>query len=209
MGKSYIAIALAHKACREGYSARYLRLPRLLQALHIARGDGSYPKFLKQLARFDVLVIDDWGVAPLDDVAQRDLLEILDDRFNLRSTIDHQPAARFTLAPIPWRCDAGRRHTRPLGTQRLQDRNEGRIHAQKAQPVDPETDPGVKRNHPVRTGDPGGGRFGPEWVAGILRNRWPIYVGMPGNNPSEQVSTFIGIPSPEAGAPIIESEQLA
>lgn len=87
VGKSYIAIALAHKACREGYSARYLRLPRLLQALQIARGDGSYPKLLKQLARFDVLVIDDWGIAPLDDTAQRDLLEILDDRFNLRSTL--------------------------------------------------------------------------------------------------------------------------
>jgi DNA replication protein DnaC len=87
VGKSYVAIALAHKACREGYSTRYLRLPRLLQALQIARGDGSYPKFLKQLARFDLMIIDDWGVAPLDDVAQRDLLEILDDRFNLRSTI--------------------------------------------------------------------------------------------------------------------------
>jgi len=87
VGKSYIGIALAHKACREGYSARYLRLPRLLQALHSARGDGSYPKLLKQLARFDLLVIDDWGIAPLDDTAQRDLLEILDDRFNLRSTL--------------------------------------------------------------------------------------------------------------------------
>jgi DNA replication protein DnaC len=87
VGKSYIAIALAHKACREGYTARYLRLPRLLQALQIARGDGSYPKLLKQLARVDALVIDDWGVAPLDDVAQRDLLEIFDDRFNLRTTV--------------------------------------------------------------------------------------------------------------------------
>lgn len=87
VGKSYIASALAHKACREGYTARYLRLPRLIQALHIARGDGSYPKLLKQLARFDVLVIDDWGLVPLDEVGQRDLLEILDDRFNQRSTI--------------------------------------------------------------------------------------------------------------------------
>ena len=84
---SNIAIALAHKACREGFTARYLRLPRLLQALHIARGDGSYPKLLKQLARFDVLIIDDWGIAVLDDTAQRDLLEIFDDRFNLRSTV--------------------------------------------------------------------------------------------------------------------------
>lgn len=86
-GKSYIAIALAHKACRAGYSARYYRLPRLLQALHIARGDGSYAKLLKQLARFDVLLIDDWGVAPMEAPAQRDMLEILDDRFNRKSTL--------------------------------------------------------------------------------------------------------------------------
>ena len=86
-GKSYVAIALAHKACREGYSARYLRLPRLIQALQGAKGDGSYAKLLKQLARFDLLIIDDWGLAALDDTAQRDLLEIFDDRFNLRSTI--------------------------------------------------------------------------------------------------------------------------
>jgi DNA replication protein DnaC len=86
-GKSYLAIALAHKACREGYTARYYRLPRLLQTLHAARGDGSYPKLLKQLARFDVLVIDDWGLASLHDQAQRDLLEILDDRYNCKSTI--------------------------------------------------------------------------------------------------------------------------
>ena len=86
-GKSYLAIALAHKACREGFSARYVRLPRLIQSLHGARGDGSYAKLLKQLARFDLLVIDDWGIAVLDDSAQRDLLEILEDRFNLRSTI--------------------------------------------------------------------------------------------------------------------------
>ena len=52
-GKSYVATALAHKACREGYSARYLRLPRLLQSLHIAQGDGSYPRMLNQLARLD------------------------------------------------------------------------------------------------------------------------------------------------------------
>ncbi len=87
VGKSYVAIALAHKACREGYSARYLRLPRLIQTLHIAKGDGSYPKLLKQLARFELLIIDDWGIAVLDDTAKRDLLEIFEDRFNLRSTI--------------------------------------------------------------------------------------------------------------------------
>lgn len=86
-GKSYLATALAHKACRDGYGARYLRLPRLLQNLQQARGDGSYVKRLEQLARFDVLILDDWGLAVLDEIAQRDLLEILDDRFNRRSTV--------------------------------------------------------------------------------------------------------------------------
>jgi DNA replication protein DnaC len=86
-GKSYLATALAHKACRDGYTARYLRLPRLLQNLQRARGDGSYVKQLEQLAHFDVLILDDWGLAVLDETAQRDVLEILDDRFNRRSTL--------------------------------------------------------------------------------------------------------------------------
>ena len=86
-GKSYLATALAHKACRDGHTARYLRLPRLLQNLQRAKGDGSYVKQLEQLARFDVLILDDWGLAVLDDTAQRDVLEIVDDRFNRRSTL--------------------------------------------------------------------------------------------------------------------------
>ena len=87
MGKTWIACALANKACREGYTARYLRLPRLLQELGIARADGRYPKLLAELARTDLLVLDDWGLTPLNDEQRRDLLEILDDRFNARSTL--------------------------------------------------------------------------------------------------------------------------
>jgi DNA replication protein DnaC len=87
VGKTWIACALAQKACREGYSARYLRLPRLLQELGIARADGRYPKLLAELARTDLLVLDDWGLTPLNDEQRRDLLEILDDRFNARSTL--------------------------------------------------------------------------------------------------------------------------
>lgn len=87
VGKTWIACALAQKACREGYSARYLRLPRLLQQLGIARADGSYPKLLGELARTDLLVLDDWGLTPLNDEQRRDLLEILDDRFNARATL--------------------------------------------------------------------------------------------------------------------------
>lgn len=87
VGKTWIACALANKACRDGYTARYLRLPRLLQELGIARADGRYAKLLAELARTDLLVLDDWGLTPLNDEQRRDLLEILDDRFNTRSTL--------------------------------------------------------------------------------------------------------------------------
>lgn len=87
VGKTWLACALAHQACRQGYSAYYVRLPRLLDELSIGRADGRYSKLLKQLARIDVLAIDDWGLAVLDDVHRRDLLEVLDDRHNARSTV--------------------------------------------------------------------------------------------------------------------------
>lgn len=87
VGKTWLACALAHQACRQGFSAYYVRLPRLLDELSIGRADGRYSKLLKQLARIDVLVIDDWGLAVLDDVHRRDLLEVLDDRHNTRSTV--------------------------------------------------------------------------------------------------------------------------
>ena len=87
VGKSFIASALAHKACLEGYKALYTRLPRLLDELRIARGDGTYGKQLRALSKIDVLVLDDWGLAKLTPDSQRDLLEILDDRHGVRSTI--------------------------------------------------------------------------------------------------------------------------
>lgn len=87
VGKTWLACALAHQACRQGYSAYYVRLPRLLDELSIGRADGRYGKLLKQLAKIDTLVIDDWGLAVLDDVHRRDLLEVLDDRHGARSTI--------------------------------------------------------------------------------------------------------------------------
>jgi DNA replication protein DnaC len=87
VGKTWIACALAHKACREGYTAGYLRLPRLLQEMAIAKGDGRYPKLLATLAKTDVLVLDDWGLAKLTGEQRRDLLEILEDRHATRSTL--------------------------------------------------------------------------------------------------------------------------
>jgi DNA replication protein DnaC len=87
IGKTWLACALANKACREGHTASYTRLPRLLQALQIARADGSYADALGRLAKSDLLILDDWGLAPLADAERRDLLEVLDDRHNRRSTI--------------------------------------------------------------------------------------------------------------------------
>jgi DNA replication protein DnaC len=87
VGKTFLACALANQACRQGCSVLYVRLPRLLPALAIGRGDGSYVKMLTQLAKTDVLVIDDWALAPLTDESRRDLLEIFDDRHGTRSTI--------------------------------------------------------------------------------------------------------------------------
>ena len=87
VGKTWLACALAHKACREGYSALYARLPRLLQELDMGRADGRYAKVMRQLSKTEVLVLDDWGLATLTDQHRRDLLEIMDDRYNLRATL--------------------------------------------------------------------------------------------------------------------------
>lgn len=87
VGKTYVACALAQKACREGYTVQYARASRLLQELVVARVDGSYSKRLTGLARVELLVLDDWGLAPLTPENRRDLLEILDDRYDRRSTL--------------------------------------------------------------------------------------------------------------------------
>ena len=87
MGKSWISCALAQSACRVGYSASYRRLPRLLTELAVARADGCYPKLLASLAKTHVLVIDDFGLAKLSAENRLDLLEIIEDRHALRSTI--------------------------------------------------------------------------------------------------------------------------
>ena len=87
VGKTWIACALAHSACRNGHSASYRRLPRLLTELAIARADGRYPKLLASIAKTEVLVIDDWGLAKLNAENRRDLLEIIEDRHGIRSTV--------------------------------------------------------------------------------------------------------------------------
>ena len=87
IGKSWLACALAHSACRHGHSASYRRLPRLLTELAIARADASYPKLLASLAKTEVLVIDDFGFAKLTAENRRDLLEVIEDRYGIRSTV--------------------------------------------------------------------------------------------------------------------------
>lgn len=87
VGKSWIACALGHKACRDDRSVLYHRLPRLLEALALARGDGRYGRLLARIARIELLILDDWGLAPLTAEQRRDLLEIVDDRHGRASTI--------------------------------------------------------------------------------------------------------------------------
>ncbi len=86
-GKTWLACALGQQACRQGFSTFYARVPRLLDSIRIAHGDGSFGKRLAQLARIDLLILDDWGLTPLDQSARHDLLEIIDDRVGSRSTI--------------------------------------------------------------------------------------------------------------------------
>lgn len=87
LGKSWLACALANLACRQGYTACYLRMPRFSERMALAHGEGHYVKLLAQWAKTDVLVLDDLAMTPLTDSARRDLLEILDDRHGKRSTI--------------------------------------------------------------------------------------------------------------------------
>jgi DNA replication protein DnaC len=87
LGKSWIACALGHKACRDGRSVLYHRVPRLFEQLAIARGDGQYARMLKTIARVDLLILDDWGLAALTAGERRDLLEILEDRHGRKATL--------------------------------------------------------------------------------------------------------------------------
>ena len=87
IGKSYLSCAFVERACRRGYSATYVRLPRLLHDIAVARGDGSYVRLLSRLARLDLLAIDDWLLAPLRDAERRDLIEVVEDRSERASTL--------------------------------------------------------------------------------------------------------------------------
>jgi len=87
VGKTWIACALAQQACRQGFTTRYLRTPRLFEELRLAHADGTFPKLMRSLAKTDLIVLDDWGLMSLEAEARRDLLELLDDRHGQRATL--------------------------------------------------------------------------------------------------------------------------
>ena len=86
-GKTYLACALGHQACREGFTVQYHRVPKLFRELAVAKGDGRYPKLLATLAKTDLLILDDWATALLTDEQRRDLFEITEDRYDTRATL--------------------------------------------------------------------------------------------------------------------------
>lgn len=86
-GKTYVACALAQQACRKGFRAMYRRASRFFDELRLARADGSYPRLLSRIARIDVLVIDDFAMAPVTETERRDLLEVLEDRYAAKATV--------------------------------------------------------------------------------------------------------------------------
>ena len=87
IGKSYVASACVESACRHGFTAIYLRTPRVLHDLAVSRADGSYGRLLARLAKVDLLALDDWLLAPLKDAERRDLLEVIEDRSERGSTL--------------------------------------------------------------------------------------------------------------------------
>jgi DNA replication protein DnaC len=86
-GKTYISCALVQSACVSGYSSKYYRVPRLWEELKISRANGTYTQLLSKISKLDLLVLDDWGLVEPELERRQDLLEILDDRYQKRSTI--------------------------------------------------------------------------------------------------------------------------
>ena len=102
IGKSWLASAFVQSACRHGFTATYVRAPRLLHELAVSRGDGSYARLLAKLAKLDLLAIDDWLLAPLTDAERRDLLEVIEDRSERASTL-----IASQLPPTAWHAAIG------------------------------------------------------------------------------------------------------
>lgn len=86
-GKSYLAQALGNHACKNGFSVLYIRCPKLFMMLNVARADGSYLGKLKSINKMDLIILDDFGVTPIDEEKRQDLFEIIEDRYNMKSAI--------------------------------------------------------------------------------------------------------------------------
>src|SRR5258707_10884067 len=123
VGKSYVASALAQKACRDGYRVYYTRAAALFRDLSLARADGSLRQLLRRLNRIDVLVVDDWVMAPMSEPERRDFWEIA--RGSLPDALDGPDfaVASVSLARTDRRSHTGRRNPRPLGAQRTSHRD--------------------------------------------------------------------------------------
>jgi DNA replication protein DnaC len=102
IGKSWLASAFVQSGCRHGFAAAYVRAPRLVHDLAVSRGDGSYARLLTKLAKLELLVIDDWLLAPLTDGERRDLLEVIEDRSERASTL-----IASQLPPTAWHAAIG------------------------------------------------------------------------------------------------------
>jgi DNA replication protein DnaC len=134
VGKSWLASALGHKACRDNRSVLYQRVPRLFEELALARGDGRHPRLLRNLGRADLLILDDWGLEPLDAAARHDLLEILEERYGRRSTM--------ITSQLP--VDRWQRHLGPSRSQCPPHRARRRKHAPDTRQTEPE---GLTNHH--------------------------------------------------------------
>ncbi|HYO97058.1 MAG TPA: ATP-binding protein, partial [Polyangiaceae bacterium] len=117
VGKSYVGAALADAACRSGYRAIFFRVPRLLEELSLARASGAYASLLGKLSRIDVLVLDDFLLNPMTGVERRDLLEVIEDRNDMTSTVITTTDADENLARGRRRSDNRRRDLRPARPQ--------------------------------------------------------------------------------------------
>ena len=109
VGKTYLACALLHSACREGFTGKYLRIPRLLDEINIAKANGSYSKLMANYARYDILLLDDWGLSPMTADESRNILELVEDRYDRKSSIitsQLPPEKWFDLMPDPTIADA-------------------------------------------------------------------------------------------------------
>lgn len=191
-GKSCLACALGQAACRHGFITRYFRLGRLLHALALARADGSYAKMLIKPAKTDVLLIDDWGLAPLSDPEHRNLPEVLEDRYRRRAALVTSQRPRRALVRVHWQRDARRRDPRSLGARRAHP------HAKAARCPNASRSPTLPRrlnppNHPLR-------RFAPT----LLTCR-SAFRGSAGHLRSDSRVNLIGIrkraPSHDGGLP--------